>query len=638
MSIRRAQLFAYALSCVAIASCSDATSESTRGTASLSVVPVLASDGIVLQQTGPITRIRLTAKQTPGGTIIETETVAVPADAEEWRLDFGIPVPSGPDIQVLVTIELLSVEGGVETVQWSGVAGPFTLTPGPLGGPTQVPIVRGPLENVDVTGVNITTESPTVDEGRTVPLAAQVSGGGTGTVVFWTSLDPEVATVNDQGVVTGLVPGSARIVATAGAHSDQVSVGVTVRLATIQVSPSPVTLASIGATQQFTAKAFDPRGAEMTGITFDFSVAPASVATHDGNGLMRAVGNGSATVTATARGTPGTATLTVQQVGTSILISPPNPVIQTIGGNVTLTAAVRDANSHPVAGAAVTWETLTPGVAIVNSSSGVVTAVGAGVAQIRARSGTLTATVGVSVGSQVLFADGFETAAWTMGGLANVTNGAGISNTAAPTFVSPPGTTLPAAPQGSLYLWFGGASRGNYLGNQNPDDVSGSGGTSSAPTGGGASSTAFAVPAGIGTVFVSFQSWFEIESFDPSGFDLMTVEVIDANSSQVIASRTLNAGLSGAGEPPTPETSAGGALEPVFVPIELAASGVSGRTIRVRFTFDTGDENYNGFRGWIVDNVRVGTTPSAGPAMQAQVQSMELCALTGCAKPVSRRR
>lgn len=646
MPILRIPAVAFALLTVAVAtSCIDTTSSSTRGVASLAVTPVFAAEGLALQQSAPITRIRLTARRTPGNDVLETRTFSVSPDAEEWRLDFAIPVPSGPEVQVMVTIEVISVVDGVETVEWSGIAGPYTLAPGPVGSPAQVPIVRGPLDNVGITGVTITTQSPSVDEGRTTTLNAQVNGGGPGAVIFWSSLDPDIATVNQQGVVTGVVPGTARIVATAGQHSAQVNVAVNVRIETITLTPPTATLTSLGATQAFTARAVDPRGADVTGVTFTFSVSPATVATHDGDGVMRAVGNGAATVSATARGTTGNATLTVQQAPASIVITPSNPVIENIGGTVTLAATVRDANDNAINGATVTWESLTPGIATVNPTTGTVTGAGSGVAQILARaSATVTATVNVAVGSLVFLSDGLETGTgWSFGGNALRTNGAGITNTAAPVYVSPPGTTLPGAPEGSFYLWFGGPQQGNYMGTQAVSDPPLSGGTSDVATGGAAASPEFTIPAGVPTIYVSFRSWFEIESFDPSDFDLMTVAIVDAQTSQVIAAASLNSGLSGVGQADLPETSAGGTAEPVFVPIELDANGLGGRTVRLLFGFETGDIQFNGFRGWIVDDIRVASTPGAQPpalrasSVAAPSRTMETCGGGGCVR-VERKR
>ena len=66
-----------------------------------------------------------------------------------------------------------------------------------------------------ITGIQISDESLTLLKGTTKTLSASVLPWTvTDRSVTWTSSNPEVATVNDKGVVTGLVPGEAVITAT----------------------------------------------------------------------------------------------------------------------------------------------------------------------------------------------------------------------------------------------------------------------------------------------------------------------------------------------------------------------------------------------------------------------------------------
>lgn len=72
--------------------------------------------------------------------------------------------------------------------------------------------------------LSITSKERFVVTGDTVHIAIDV-GGGSSAAVQWESLDPQVATVQD-GVVTGVARGNARIVARAGSLSDTARVGV----------------------------------------------------------------------------------------------------------------------------------------------------------------------------------------------------------------------------------------------------------------------------------------------------------------------------------------------------------------------------------------------------------------------------
>lgn len=611
----------------------------------MSLAPSFVEDGLALQTTAaPINRIRLTAKTVPEGTVLQQETVTVDPNQGEWSLDFRITVPTGPDLTVVVTIELINEDAGVQTVQWSGTTAPFALRPGPAGSPQPVPVFRGPLSNLDVTAVTITTTAPTVEETSSLALAATVSGGSGQTQVFWTALDPGTVTVSESGVATGVLPGTGRVVATAGPRADTVTVTVTVKVQTIQVTPAAATLQSVGATQAFTAKALDPRGAEVPGVNIVFSVAPANVATHSGNGVMQAVANGVATVSAVGRGVTGTATLTVAQVPVSVVVTPGSASIATIGGTTLFTATVRDANNNVIPGAPVTWESAPLNIATVGATTGLVTGVGNGVATITARaSATVFGTATVTVGALTFLTQTFEGVLnWTLNGMAVQTSGVGIVNSLHPTYVNLSGTGgpgFPAAPQGTQYLWFGspGApSAGSYLGQQEVEDSPNSGGTGTSPQMGEATSPTFTVPAGFATIYVSFRSWFEIEGVSPEFFDRMTVQLVDNATGAVVFEQILNQGLFGSFTSNLPTTSGGQNVPPVFEHLQFQATGVGGRTLRLRLVFETVDDQYNGFRGWIVDDVRVATTPPPGAgqgAAAAEIVPMESCAVTGCVRP-----
>ena len=79
----------------------------------------------------------------------------------------------------------------------------------------------------------------------------------------------------------------------------------------VSVSPETVALSAIGATARLSAQVFDQNGGAMTGETVSWASSDDAVASVDGSGLVTATGNGSATITATARTASGTATVTV---------------------------------------------------------------------------------------------------------------------------------------------------------------------------------------------------------------------------------------------------------------------------------------------------------------------------------------
>ena len=226
----------------------------------------------------------------------------------------------------------------------------------------------------------------------------------------------------------------------------------------------------------------------------------------------------------------------------------------------------------------------------------------------------LVQTGTVTFSATGLFASGFESAdaSWlddATRGFWHASTLTGLTNTAYPTLVSgasgdnSPGA-LPAPFAGTSALWFGnesGDSHGNYAGAL--ADNTQAGGTSAEAHSGVAMSPVFTVPNTSNGVQLTFQSWFEIESVNPSNFDLMEVSIhdLDANSSAILVH--LNPTTDPGGSAMTPLTSGGFNQPPVWVPIARDLSAYRGHRVQLTFSFDTRDVLYNGFRGWIVDNV-----------------------------------
>jgi uncharacterized protein (TIGR03437 family) len=82
-------------------------------------------------------------------------------------------------------------------------------------------------------------------------------------------------------------------------------------VARVEVAPQSATI-GVGASQQFTAKAFDANGQELSGVTFTWATSDANVATIDANGLATGRAAGTCEVSArSANATSAPATLTV---------------------------------------------------------------------------------------------------------------------------------------------------------------------------------------------------------------------------------------------------------------------------------------------------------------------------------------
>src|SRR5207249_2911887 len=105
--------------------------------------------------------------------------------------------------------------------------------------------------------------------------------------------------------------GVATIAATTAGVAGTVVLSVAQAVGSVVVSPATATLDALGLTQQFTAVAKDANGNVMPGQAFTWTVDNPLVARVDAGGIVTAVANGSATITATAAGVSGTATLSI---------------------------------------------------------------------------------------------------------------------------------------------------------------------------------------------------------------------------------------------------------------------------------------------------------------------------------------
>lgn len=169
------------------------------------------------------------------------------------------------------------------------------------------------LDPVAVDSVVAAVAADTVNAiGYTASLSAVAYSGGAaqpGLSIDWSTLNPAVATVNRDGVVTGVAAGTAGIVASSCGRSDTVSVLVRQVPASVAVSPPSAELEA-GTVQQFTGELFDSAAVRIDGATFAWSSSDTTRATIDATGLATAVRSGTVTITAThSSGVWGTATL-----------------------------------------------------------------------------------------------------------------------------------------------------------------------------------------------------------------------------------------------------------------------------------------------------------------------------------------
>ncbi len=251
------------------------------------------------------------------------------------------------------------------------------------------------------TRITITPSSVSLNSvGQTMPLTAKVFDQNNAVLgsatVSWSSSDEGVATVGSRGLVTAVSNGTATITASSGIASATAAVTVMQSASRIVLESSSATLVSLGETVQLTATVQDANGQAVDGAAVTWSSSDEGVATVGAQGLVTAVSNGSATITARSGSVSATAAVTVMQTAHGIVLEPQMATLTRAGETVQLAAAVLDLNEQPVDGATVSWASSDPGVAAVDDD-GLVTAVANGSAGITASYGDISATARIEV-------------------------------------------------------------------------------------------------------------------------------------------------------------------------------------------------------------------------------------------------
>ena len=210
-------------------------------------------------------------------------------------------------------------------------------------------------------------------------LARNAAGQAVSAAVTWSTSDGAVATVDNAGRVMGVSRGTVTIQAevtgasgpVAGAHD------VSVRIASIMLSPGTGTLTSVGDTLVLTAEAKDAVGSTVSGVPISLSTSDASVATVSNSGAVVAVGNGQAVVTASADGRSQQAMVTVSQVATDVTMPASLDTLTSFGDERVYTATAADARGNAIADG-FTWTLTDPSVATATGSSASITATASG--------------------------------------------------------------------------------------------------------------------------------------------------------------------------------------------------------------------------------------------------------------------
>jgi uncharacterized protein YjdB len=217
--------------------------------------------------------------------------------------------------------------------------------------------------------IQISPAEPTVLLGGTTTLTAVVlaTDGGTLTdrVPVWTSADQNIASVDAQGVVTGVRIGSTTIVATVDAVTAEVTIVVRApELAALEIRPANLAL-EVGDTSRLSAVGRTPGGAEVPGLPIAWSSESAAVANVDAAGLVGAVAVGETRIRAQFGTVSASIPVVVRAVpAATITVEPRTASVQT-NDTTRLRATARGANGQILV-KTFTWSSHNAGVASVD--------------------------------------------------------------------------------------------------------------------------------------------------------------------------------------------------------------------------------------------------------------------------------
>ena len=250
-----------------------------------------------------------------------------------------------------------------------------------------------------IVGLNA-TDSVRLGKSKTFQVETRDADGKklTGRTIAWTSLNPNVVAVDASGSVTGVGLGTTIITARAGTASATTNVLVQPVATSLVLLPGTSTL-QVNSTRALTVALTSANGQSIAGRLVTYSSSNPNVATVTSSGVVAGVATGRATITGEGvlDNITGTATIDVVPVSvTSISITPPGAQTAYQGLTLQLAATLRDATGNILTGRTVSWTSSNQSIATV-SSSGLVTGVALGQAQITAESEGVTGSTTVTV-------------------------------------------------------------------------------------------------------------------------------------------------------------------------------------------------------------------------------------------------
>ena len=345
-------------------------------------------------------KITVTASAVPVTSISLDKTTLALAEQDTYQLTATVK----PDNATDKTVTWSTANAAIATVSDNGLVtavaeGTTTIT-AKAGDKTATCTVTVSKKIIPVTSVTLNKTSLALTEQETFQLSATVSpDNATDKTVTWSSSNTAIATVSDNGLVTAAAEGTTTITAKAGDKTATCTVTVSKKV--IPVTSVSLNKTSLALTEQETfqlSATVSPDNA--TDKTVTWSTANAAIATVSENGLVTAVAEGSATITAKAGDKTATCAVTVSKKVIPVTSVTLNKTSLTLTEQETFqlsaTVSPDDATDKTV-----TWSSSNTAIATV-SQDGLVSAIAVGSTTITATAGEKKATCTVTVSRKVV--------------------------------------------------------------------------------------------------------------------------------------------------------------------------------------------------------------------------------------------
>ncbi|MEO6443668.1 MAG: Ig-like domain-containing protein [Gemmatimonadaceae bacterium] len=218
-----------------------------------------------------------------------------------------------------------------------------------------------------------------------------------GRPISFTSSAPAVFTVESStGRITGVTLGTGFIRATSNGRFIEAGVKIIHPVASIQLLPGDFGF-NVGTTRQLITNLYAADGTTISNRIVTWSSSNPTVVSINVGGVVTAVAEGTAILTAAVEGKSASVTATVsKEAVASVRLNPPVAQVLRVGGQLQVTATPLNSLGQPLSGRVANWFSSSPTIASV-SAAGVVTALAPGQTNITAEIESRTASLNITV-------------------------------------------------------------------------------------------------------------------------------------------------------------------------------------------------------------------------------------------------